>query len=276
MGNEVSNNNINAVEPNEPISRLIGTLKRVEAPKDFDFRLKARIAAGCPVDRTAAWIPAWGRYALPVVLLAAVGGYFGFNALYVTNPADSPVTAKTEVQSAMPGAPVTNSPVIETGVKPQIETAIARNETKPATDANKTAVKEPAKRNPSKTDTEQPRGGSIDLSSGAIEKKLDLRGFNANASVPENHDGIAVSPPISAKNVLKLLGVSASSNGSGWVVDAVSPGLMAAAAGVKAGDIIEAINGQVVSGKTTFPNGFTGKNLRIRRDGKSFEVNINH
>ena len=48
----------NTQEPEfEEIGRLIGGLKRVEAPKDFDFHVRARIAKGRPVERTRSWLP---------------------------------------------------------------------------------------------------------------------------------------------------------------------------------------------------------------------------
>ncbi len=42
--------NIYNAPENDEIHRLLGTLKRVEAPKDFDFHVRARIAKSRPVE----------------------------------------------------------------------------------------------------------------------------------------------------------------------------------------------------------------------------------
>src|SRR5882757_9958101 len=86
----------------EPVSKLLGGLKRVEAPNDFDFRVKARIAAGKPADRSASWLPASVRYAVPLVLLVLVGGYIAFNAFYSAKKIDAPAMAETQTINNLP------------------------------------------------------------------------------------------------------------------------------------------------------------------------------
>ena len=83
---------------NDPVSQLLGSLKRVEAPGDFDFRVKARIAAGRPVDRNKSWLPAVARFAVPLGLLLLIGGFFGYNALY--SPKNIAVVPVVEKQPA--------------------------------------------------------------------------------------------------------------------------------------------------------------------------------
>ena len=50
---------------NENVSRLLSAMKRIEAPNDFDFKVRSRIAAGRPAARPAFGIPAAIRYAVP-------------------------------------------------------------------------------------------------------------------------------------------------------------------------------------------------------------------
>jgi S1-C subfamily serine protease len=52
----------------------------------------------------------------------------------------------------------------------------------------------------------------------------------------------------------------------------VSGSSVAGRSGIKAGDVIEAVNGQVLGSKTSFGSSFTGQNLRVRRDGKSMQI----
>src|SRR5436190_4917257 len=64
---------------NDEINHLLGSLKRVDAPGDFEFRVRARIAAGRPAVR-ATLLPSFGKAAAMMLLLAAVAGYFGFRS----------------------------------------------------------------------------------------------------------------------------------------------------------------------------------------------------
>ena len=59
---------------------------------------------------------------------------------------------------------------------------------------------------------------------------------------------------------------------SGWKVESVSPDTLAGRSGVKAGDVIEAINDQVLTEKMSFKGKFNGKTLRVRRDGATMQI----
>ena len=68
---------------------MLSGLKRVDAPGDFDIRVRARIARG----RTASTRPRLGwalSFGMPVLMVAAGGGYFAFYGLRGT---EAPVAA---------------------------------------------------------------------------------------------------------------------------------------------------------------------------------------
>ena len=109
-------------EINEQVSKLLGGLKRIEAPGDFDFRVKARIAAGRPVDRNVSLLPNWVRFAVPLGLLLLIGGYFGFKAIY--SPDKLAVAPIAEVQK-IDVAPVVQVPTSEVD-EPPAKTLIAK------------------------------------------------------------------------------------------------------------------------------------------------------
>src|SRR5437762_10762000 len=89
----------------EKIHQMLGGLKRVDAPKDFDFRVKAGIAAGRPSSTSGFRIPTAVRLAVPLVLLLLVGAYFGLNALYSPTGSDVPSVAKYEpAMAALPSS----------------------------------------------------------------------------------------------------------------------------------------------------------------------------
>ncbi|MEO7673391.1 MAG: hypothetical protein ABIU09_04855 [Pyrinomonadaceae bacterium] len=64
------------------VSRLLSNLKRVDAPKDFDFHLKARIANASPADyQTVRLFPVL-KYAFPLALFLLIGGAFILNSSF--------------------------------------------------------------------------------------------------------------------------------------------------------------------------------------------------
>src|SRR5258706_9316882 len=140
MGNEEQK-----IYEDEPLSKLLGALKHVEAPNDFDFRVKARIADGKPVERSASWLPASIRYAVPLVLLLLVGGYFAFNAFYSAKKIDAPAVAETRTIDDTPlSEPASNKYV----VLPSNQLVAGSGEVKSPATGTKGLIKEPVTKVP--------------------------------------------------------------------------------------------------------------------------------
>ena len=243
----------------EQVSKLLGELKRVDAPNDFDFRVKARIADGKPADKAASWLSITVRYAVPLVLLMLVGGYFVFNALYSTNIANVPTIAEDQPAKV---SPVPDLPSNDVRALPSNETIVAGADVKPPETSGKSRLPSPEKKVSPKT--ERPGGGSIDLS--------QHEGVKINARIADPNSR---SLQISAKNVLALIGITATFNASGWNAVSVRANSIADHSGLRASDVIEAINDQPVSEKTAFANRSTLKSVRVRRDGKSIQIDLN-
>jgi S1-C subfamily serine protease len=105
-----------------------------------------------------------------------------------------------------------------------------------------------------------------------ISEEVPLKAVDANRGTlpePPNMNG---NTPVSAKSVLSRIGIEASFSGSAWTVGSVRAGSAAANAGLKAGDVIEAVNGRPLTGTSSFDSKFTGRTLRIRRDGKTISI----
>ena len=49
---------------------------------------------------------------------------------------------------------------------------------------------------------------------------------------------------------------------------------MAERSGLKAGDVVEAINDQNLTKRSTFDSKLKGKSLRVSRDGKSMQIEL--
>jgi hypothetical protein len=80
---------------NDPVSQLLSTLKRVEAPGDFEFRVKAGIAERNSIGGRYAWLPATWKLAAPMALMLILGGYFGIGSLYPPTGNDTQLVAET-------------------------------------------------------------------------------------------------------------------------------------------------------------------------------------
>src|SRR3982751_2593621 len=62
------------------VARLLAGLKRVEAPANFEFRLKARLANATRPARGFGFVPSFVKYAAPVALVAAVSSVLFLNS----------------------------------------------------------------------------------------------------------------------------------------------------------------------------------------------------
>lgn len=236
------------------VGRLIGTLKRVQAPKDFDFHVRARIAKGRPVERRSSWLPASVRYAMPLVLLLAVGGYFGFKTMYSTGEANVPAVAYA------PSDPVTVAPsrvespgpalLVPTAETPSTQTIADAKVPDSSNKVTRTVQKTPSLTDPK---TEKPGGGSVDMG------QANAASIRQPDTVDDNAPGPVRKVIVSASQFLSSVGILASSAGNGGRVQSVSGS--AANAGIQVGDVIESVNVQ------------TGTVI-VRRDGKTITAKL--
>ena len=268
MANEEQN-----INGEEQVGRLVGTLKRVGAPRDFDFRVKARIAKGKPVGRPVSWLPSLVKVGIPLVLVVLVGGYFALNTYRTNGNAGLPEVAVS--QNLTIPAPVQSPRTVES-VVPSEQVVAGQSDGRPEPVPNKVVVKTPEQK-PSSRGIITDRSGSGSYDEAVREvKKIYPRGFNPTDKVPLNPKGFDINIEIPAKDILTQLGITATYDGTGWKVSAVGADTLAEHSTVKTGDVIEAIDSQKLVEKTSFPNRFTGKRLRILRDGKSIQVDLKH
>ena len=249
---------------NDPVRSLLGGLKRVEAPGDFDFRVKARIASGRPADRSASWLPALAKLSVPLAVLLLIGGFFGYNALYPTN--NVAVAPVVETQSVLP---VPDRKPVEPVAAPSNEVVAKVNETKPAVTDEIIAAKPTEKRIvPAVPSNRQPGGGSVDrasrISTSITPKDPDPNGTN----LPKDMNRSA---GVSARDVLSRIGVGVDPSGK---VGSVKANSVADRSGLKAGDVVEAIDGQGLTQTTTLENKSTVKSVRVRRGGTTVQIDL--
>jgi hypothetical protein len=248
----------------DPISQLLSGLKRVDAPGDFEFRVKAGIAERRSSSSGYNWLPGTLKVAVPMALLLLLGGYVGIGSFYY--PANEQA-AVTQVQPVEAAPQVDTMPVIvqqaEPGSAINANHIVTLNSTpKPVEAVNRTITAVPEKRVPSRTAD----NGSGSYDEAFRESQLiPLVNTNPNSSSPN-------SGKLSVKDVFGMLGISASFSTAGWIVGSVSGA--AQRSGLRPGDVIEAVNGQTVSRNTAFAGAFTGSSLRIRREGKVMHISL--
>lgn len=240
-------NILNELE-NDEIHRLLGGLRRVECPKDFDFRVKARIAKGRPAETRRLWSPV--RVAVPLLLLLTFGTFVGYRVLNQA-PAINSVAGVPQVEA--PAGPNAFAPQVETPQPSSTATAVTPPDIASADTPEKLNVKPIVKTAPT-AKTEKPGGGSYDTAAGT----------GANIISKKDEDDLAPEPQvrrvlISTREFLTNSGISATYPGAGGRITSV--GGAASAAGVIAGDVIESVS--VQSGS-----------IRVTRDGKSLTFRI--
>lgn len=260
----------------EQIGTLLSTLKRVDPPGDFDFKVRARIAKGRPATAMGSWLPASVRLAIPLGLMLLVGGYAAFDAIYSPESVNVPVVA--EIPAADP-PPMSFAPVIEQPIPVIEQPVLTSNQTVAAvtdvksreTRQNRRTARTAVKRTSTTAPATEPGGGSVDIA--GREGKTISRPIDPNANIPAKPE-LASASQISAKDALEKIGVSATFSGGGWKVEAVAAGSTAGRAGVKAGDTIEALNGKPLAEKATVDSGSAAKGVRVRRDGRTIIVGL--
>jgi membrane-associated protease RseP (regulator of RpoE activity) len=251
------------------IKRLLGSLERISAPGDLAFRVKAKIAeqkSSGPVRR--GWRPAFLRVAAPAALTVAVaaGGYFAFIAgpempstiAVVEEPQQFAPPQRTDTAQAEP--PVSSS---ISGGPVAISSTVANVEKVPA--ASRTSQRE-ARREPSTTG-----GGSTVRAARPPDAPLLPRGIEPEAVISGTRPGEGASEH-RISEILQMIGIDAERGPMGWnVVGTTSAGL-GGRAGIRAGDIVVAIDGKPITDTEVTRGTTTIRSLQVIREGRRLTV----
>jgi hypothetical protein len=253
------------------VRQMLGELKRVEAPKNFGFAVQAGIANARPEDfRSAGSGLAFLRYAVPLALVLAVVSGFVLNGIY--DVSDNSVPAVAESAPAPAPAPVV-PPANEVASTGDDSLTNSGNETRVVTGSEIAFESVPGPRTrKAVVSSRNTNGGSIDSTQ---EGRTPIINLNPPAGMPASTPQPGTMGPagqIPVQAILKIVGIKADSSNEGWKVTAVEVNSLSEHSGVKAGDYVEAINGQPVTEGTRFSGGLIVKNLRVKRDGKSLDI----
>lgn len=252
------------------VSRLLRGLQRVSAPTDFDVRLRSRIARRRVAPVRGNGFPMFARLAAAMGAVLIVAGLAGY--VWLSRPA---AVADPAVASTGPGVerpridPISNSaqatparPVDERPtLVPPITAGPARQT--PKDTGNSTLTTAPGT-DAAGSETSATRAGRQIFPKGVDPNKARL-------AKPKEFDKLTQTP---ASEVLTLLGIDAKFSDGSWKVGTVKEATAAERAGVRTGDVIEALNDQVMREKTSFGGTFSVKSLRVKRDGQSIKISL--
>lgn len=256
---------------------MLGGLKRVETPQDFNFQLKARIARAQPEDYRTGFFPAL-RYVLPLSFAVVLISFVAMSGLYfVDRKSISPVASEQNqnppVNTGLPVNTLTQTNAVAGVSKPEEGVPVNNSVGNQAETANKkpdVAQKDEggSKDFPNKTPDlispgkKDPGGVSKDH---ALTPPIVLtpEGFNSNQKVE-----IPVNPNVTTTDIKSSLEMSGIKTNSLKVIS-VGKDSLAERSGIKIGDIIEEINGIKITGNTLSGQRIEVKTLTVLRGGKS-------
>lgn len=271
----------NLTESDEKVRQMLASLKQVEAPKDFEFRLKARLANASPKAYRTSYKRRFA-YALPVSALAIISTFALINGNFSGGANQANPVAETTIQSGF-NVPLQNPSVENIAAntivnKEPEETFIAdsnvqiRKDEKikspfvavKASEKPKDAIrKEPAEEN---------SGGSKVDASTQTEVRTP-RGLNPNTKIEAPKD-FSVEKDFSVQELLSPLGIEVVSENGKWKVKNVSRDSQAERLGVKTDDVIETFDGRKLSGAPLRGKRIEVKKLGVKRGGEQIEINL--
>lgn len=227
---------------NNEVTQLLQTLKRVGAPVDFGLRVRSRIAAGRSQSSAAFRFPVFARYAVPLVLLVVVGSYVGYRALKTSPVVEAPVAIVPAPNAAPAGPPI--APIAQP-VLPEIAVVPRPDKDQPIAVAPVRAKK--------------------------LSKRPRPTGWSSDQAVRESRR-LYLNGEVPVLDMLANIGIRGTVVSSGLKVDVAAENGIASRSGIRAGDVVEAVDGKTVTEKSSVKGAASGKTVRVNRDGKSVDL----
>jgi hypothetical protein len=262
MGSQKGMDELEVIDPDtQKVIGMIGALPRVEAPSNFEFRVKAGIAKGSPARY--ALLPLL-KTAAPLALILLV---VSLGLLYYQTPTGTEINSGKNVAAVSePVLPPVRSSEPARSEQPSVVPAPSRETT--SAQAQRVSV-EPDRnvgtRRTGVSNSDRSQGGSVDriLHPGNVimppgTESANPKNLNANTA------GTSASVPV--RDVLGMFGVEGDFADGGWKVRSVKDNSVGSRAKIAAGDVIESIDGQALKNETKLKG--SAKTFTVRRDGK--------
>lgn len=255
----------------QQISRLIGGLEKVSAPNDFDFRLKARLAAA-KENQIQPRFRRTLRYVLPLTAAVIIAAFVLIQAGLFTSNIEQPVLVenpKREVPAVSDNfvpdnqiAQASNSSVAENKAEEKIPDSSVAEPTPEKETTAKNPVRKQNRIEPKSSPLDEP-GGSRLIAQSPSNVNIFPEG------IPGNQNN-----RVSVKEFLKMIGIETEQNQENLIIKSVKENSVSGRSGVKPGDVIEAVDEQKLERGNLPPNFTGGKTLTVSRDNKTLKIEL--
>jgi hypothetical protein len=287
MSYEELKNNPNESEnlsgEHEKVRQMCQNLKRVSAPQDFDFHLKARIANANPNEfQQNAFLP-FLRYALPLFLVLFLAGFVVFSGILNGEQSNTvaektaPNQATDSVPNAIPTSAIISSNTLIAANSSNTILAVTNSEIRKSVSNNEIALTTNRNINlsVSKSNKHDEDFGGIRESTSRDTPIFTPRGIPSTSNVRNNQSvNIGNQSRSSVKEMLNIIGIEADFLNSGWSVKSVTDNSLASRSGIKAGDFIESADGRKLDSETISAQSFSPKIIYVLREGKRIAVEL--
>lgn len=238
----------------EEISTILGSLRRIEAPENFEGVVRTRIAETRPARALTRPALLLGlKFAFPLLLLLMLGAFLILSNDTPIDQAAVPQPDNSPVEIAEIDAPS----VLDTGMAKNMN---ARREPTPGTRDQKSArIVDPQM--------------SEDQALTPDNSTVFPKGVDPRNAVPTNRKppGNGVIPPTS---ILSMIGIASSCSPRGCLAGEVRPDSIAERSGVRSGDLIEAIDDRAIGSASQLTGSVSVSSLRILRDGRRITLRL--
>ena len=269
------------------IWQAIADFPPVDAPKNFNFTVNARIASCRPADFRPKFTPVL-RYVLPFSAIVLVLGLLAFNtSLFFGDHSappvaqiipSTPIFADTQAGNLpLPAQSVANYNSAQSFTNQRISAETADETVKSS--FNKREIRSVAINSESKAPVASRRtnpkddnnGGGSKVSASTTTRVLTPPEFNSNktSAIVPNGTG---PKPIADGDIWSFIGIEIVSGNGVQSVKTVKPNSLAARVGVRVGDVIDAVNGAKLSSGTMNRERFEIKSLTILRGTEKVEI----
>ena len=244
----------------QKVASMLSALPRVEAPANFEFRVKAGVAKGKPSD--SVFLPLL-KTAAPLALILVVVT-LGF--LYYQKPAETQGDPTGSMSMTAPVSPQTQIqplPVSTAAAQPPQDTTPVKEER-----ASKERVAQPA-RSANPTSNNRAEGNSKELILHPARVIMPPGTESANPQNRTANTSPSSSTDTPVREVLEIFGVEGEFADGGWKVLSVKANSIGSRAKLAVGDVIESIDGQQIKSDTKLKS---VKSFTIRRGGKTLTL----
>lgn len=252
------------------VAEALGAMPKAAAPPDFNHKVRSRIAARRQPSGSGwrIFVPAFAA-----VFLVALGAVLYLGVLNSADVTDVPPIAEAPTPAPLP-QPTTPSMPSDIPEPPEVASAVNDDASVPNERLAERPV--PRKQPERKENVEDaPPGGSIDRAGSPVTPNPD-RPVNSNVSVPDMRPpGFEGGGQVDSSEVLSLMGLKGNFQTDGFLVSNAEASGAAARAGVRAGDVVESLDGKKIEPETRFASGSEIRTISVKRNGESLTLRIN-